>query len=105
MPSRGEGDEYLSSQRRRFIQRSRLDIIACILSNSENGSRKTRLIYQCNLSVSQFNKYATCLIEGRLLKTRTDKKRGFMTYSITRKGSQFLVDYQKIRGVLEEMGL
>ena len=93
----------MSTRRRRFIQRSRLDIIACILSNAENGSRKTRLIYQCNLSVSQFNKYATSLLEGALLETKVSGNK-IVTYYTTSKGEAFLQDYQKIRMVLETMG-
>ena len=93
----------MSTRRRRFIQRSRLDIIACILSNAENGSRKTRLIYQCNLSVSQFNKYATSLLDGALLETQVSGNR-IVTYYTTLKGKDFLKDYQKIRTVLETMG-
>ena len=93
----------MSTRKRRFIQRSRLDIIACILSNAENGSRKTRLIYQCNLSVSQFNKYATSLLEGALLETRTSGNK-IVTYYTTHKGKEFLQDYQQIHLVLETMG-
>ena len=93
----------MSTRRRRFIQRSRLDIIACILSNAENGSRKTRLIYQCNLSVSQFNKYATSLLEGALLETKISGNK-IVTYYTTPKGKEFLQDYQKIHLVLETMG-
>ena len=93
----------MSTRKRRFIQRSRLDIIACILSKAENGSRKTRLIYQCNLSVSQFNKYAMSLLEGALLETRTSGN-NIVTYYTTHKGKEFLQDYQKIHLVLETMG-
>ena len=93
----------MSTRRRRFIQRSRLDIIACILSNAETGSRKTRLIYQCNLSVSQFNKYATSLLEGALLETQVSGNK-IVTYYTSPKGKEFLQDYQKIHMVLETMG-
>lgn len=93
----------MSTRRRRFIQRSRLDIIACILSNAENGTRKTRLIYQCNLSVSQFNKYSMSLLDGALLETKVSGNK-IVTYHTTPKGKEFLRDYQKIRMVLETMG-
>ena len=93
----------MSTRKSRFIQRSRLDIIACILSNAENGSRKTRLIYQCNLSVSQFNKYATSLLDGALLETKISGNR-IVTYYTTPKGKDFLKDYQKIYTILKTMG-
>ena len=44
-----------------FIQRSRMDIIACLLGNANSGSRKTRLIYKCNMSLTQFNAYEETL--------------------------------------------
>ena len=93
----------VSTKRRRFIQRSRLDIIACILLNAENGSRKTRLIYQCNLSVSQFNKYASSLLDGGLLETQISGNK-IVTFYTTHKGEEFLQDYKKIHQVLEVMG-
>jgi len=88
----------------RFHQRSRVDIIACILRNSNGTSRKTRLIYRCNLSLSQFNTYATCLIEGELL-TKYAGEGGAEIYETTEKGRRFLRDYEKISKILERMRL
>ncbi len=90
-------------EQRRFLQRSRVDIIACILRNSNESSRKTRLIYRCNLSLSQFNMYAECLIHGGLLKKYL--KQGVEVYEMTEKGRTFLKDYARIRDVLEKMRL
>jgi len=89
---------------RRFLQRSRIDIIACVLENSDNSSRKTRLIYRCNLSLSQFNMYADCLIEGELLKKYLTQN-GTEIFETTEKGKKFLNDYEKIRKILEKMRL
>ncbi|MEM2464987.1 MAG: winged helix-turn-helix domain-containing protein, partial [Candidatus Bathyarchaeia archaeon] len=50
-----------------FQQRSRIDIIACILECSNKSARKTKLIYKCNLSFSQFNLYKNCLVKTGLL--------------------------------------
>jgi predicted transcriptional regulator len=86
-----------------FSQRSRVDIIACILGNSNSSSRKTRLIYRCNLSLSQFNFYAECLIQGNLLRKYEKNGKGF--YETTEKGKSFLNDYANIREVLESMRL
>jgi len=88
----------------RFHQRSRVDIIACILKNSNSTSRKTRLIYRCNLSLSQFNTYAACLIEGELL-TKYAGTNGVEIYETTEKGRRFLRDYERISKVLERMRL
>jgi predicted transcriptional regulator len=87
-----------------FLQRSRMEIIACLLNNSYHGSRKTRLVYSCNLSVSQFNKYVAYLIEGELLRKRIEEN-GVEVYSITDKGIGFLKDYEKIQKTLEKMKL
>jgi len=86
-----------------FSQRGRVDIIACILENSNSSSRKTRLIYRCNLSLSQFNFYAECLIQGGLLKKF--EKNGKGIYETTEKGKAFIKDYAKISEVLEKMRL
>lgn len=93
-----------AKDKRRFLQRSRVDIIACILRNSNETSRKTRLIYKCNLSLSQFNMYAGCLIEGGLLKKDT-RKNGAEIYETTAKGKTFLKDYGRIKRVLDKMRL
>ncbi|MDH5794610.1 MAG: hypothetical protein OEZ24_00740 [Candidatus Bathyarchaeota archaeon] len=93
-----------TKDKRRFLQRSRVDIIACILRNSNDTSRKTRLIYKCNLSLSQFNMYAGCLIEGGLLKTYTTGN-GAEIYETTVRGKTFLKDYGRIKRVLDKMRL
>ena len=93
-----------AKDKRRFLQRSRVDIIACILSNSNDTSRKTRLIYRCNLSLSQFNMYADCLIEGGLLDKHTAES-GAVIYETTARGKSFLKDYSRIREVLDKMRL
>ena len=78
--------------------------MVCLLEKSYDGSRKTRLIYGCNLSLSQFNKYAAYLIEGKLLTKKKDKN-SFEIYKITKKGIEFLRDYEKIRKILDAMRL
>ena len=89
-------------EKRRFLQRSRVDIIACILRNSNDTSRKTRLIYKCNLSLSQFNMYADCLIEGGLLQ-RYATEGGAKIYETSARGKSFLKDYGRIKKVLDKM--
>ena len=93
-----------SKKPRRFHQRSRIDIIACILENSNEGSRKTRLIYRCNLSHAQFILYRDCLIETGLLKLSTLED-GTEIYETTSKGREFLRDYRNLKNVLDKMRL
>ncbi len=78
--------------------------MACILRNSNDTSRKTRLIYRCNLSLAQFNMYAECLVDGGLLK-KYISDRGAEIYQTTAKGQTFLKDYGRIRKVLDSMRL
>ena len=85
-----------------FTQRSRLEIAVCLLTNSYDSSRKTRLIYRCNLSVSQFNKYSEYLIEGELLRKKIETK-GIEVYYTTEKGKAFLKDYEKINKTLNKL--
>jgi len=74
--------------------------MACILENATGGSRKTRLIYRCNLSLTQFNLYEDCLVEARLL-TASTREDGVEIFQTTEKGREFLRDYKKIKRMLE----
>ena len=76
--------------------------MACILENSIGGSRKTRLIYRCNLSVTQFALYKDCLVEVGLLRSRRLKK-GVEMYKTTKKGKEFLMDCEKIKRIMNGM--
>jgi len=87
-----------------FHQRSRLEIIACLLEKSYHGSRKTRLIYGCNLSLSQFKKYSGYLIEGDLL-TKNKNEDGAEVYLTTEKGKEFLIDYERIKSTLDKISM
>ena len=89
---------------RGFLQRGRMDIIACILSNAVGGSRKTRLIYKCNLSMSQFSSYVDRLIEGGLLRRYVNDK-GKEIYEPAEKGIDFLRDYEKIKKILDQANM
>ena len=84
-----------------FLRRSRIDILACILENSVSGSRKTRLIYGCNLSLPQFNQYMNYLVESQLVKV--SRQGGVEIFETTEKAREFLRDYGKIRAVLDRM--
>ncbi len=78
--------------------------MACILENSNETSRKTRLIYRCNLSLSQFNLYRECLVEAGLLKV-SKREDGVEIFETTKKGKNFLEDYKKIKKILSETSL
>ena len=73
--------------------------MACILRNSNGASRKTRLIYTCNLNSAQFDLYKSFLVEAGLL-VSTSEEVGEMLET-TEKGRRFLTDYDRIRSLLE----
>jgi len=87
-----------------FEHRSRMDIIACILENSNDRSRKTRIIYGCNLSLSQFNIYKDYMVETGLLETSRLEEGGEI-FETTEKGKEFLKDYEKIKSLMNRMSL
>jgi predicted transcriptional regulator len=70
--------------------RSHLDIVRDILSAASVESRKTRIMYQANLSYMQVTKYLHDLLERDLL-----NHDGMSFYSITKKGLQFLKLYDE----------
>jgi len=69
--------------------RNRLQIIAEILRTARKGARKTRIMYQANLSYDLLNRYLAETLEADLLTINKDEK----LYMVTRKGEEFLEKY------------
>jgi len=86
-----------------FSQRSRLDIMACILKNSNESSRKTRLIYGCNLNLRMFNLYRIILVRGGFLEV-SRREDGVEIFDTTVKGKEFITDYRNIERLLNSAG-
>jgi predicted transcriptional regulator len=86
----------------RFSNRSRIEIITCILKNCNKRSGKTRLIFKCNLNLSQLDRYRNFLVEAGLINILSleDGKEIFKT---TEKGKEFLRDCARIKGVLDNL--
>lgn len=87
-------------------KRERLDIIKDILSSiRENRNIKpTRLLYSSNLSPQMFKEYINELISKGFIKidiNENEKK----TFSLTKKGNQFLEEYRVIENFIENFGL
>ena len=78
-------------------RRSELDIISEILTLSRNGAKKTEILYQGNLSYSQF------LLEKNILEEKiVDKDNGHSKiYKITKKGDDLLEDISKTLSYFE----
>jgi len=69
-----------------------LQIIADILTVVRNGARKTKIMYQANLSYSLLNQYLDYAMETDLISVSSENK-GY--YIITSKGFEFLEKYNK----------
>jgi predicted transcriptional regulator len=70
--------------------RSKLQIIADILLVAEKGAKKTRIMYQANLSYDLLKRYLTEVLEAGLIRINKDEK----SYIITQKGEIFLKRYK-----------
>jgi predicted transcriptional regulator len=84
-----------------MLHRSRIDIIANILTESDGGAKKTHIMYRCNLSFRQLHVYIDLLINRKLLR-KVEKKESSRQelYETTSKGKAFLQAYKSIKGLL-----
>lgn len=82
--------------------RSKLEIVRDMLSATSEKTKKTRMMYQANLSYCQLEKYLKNLLEGGLVECDDDS-----FYLITWKGKEFLqmyTDYlERCRRIGEEI--
>jgi len=78
-----------------FVKRGRLEIIYEILSVSRQPTRKTRILYRCNLSYDQLQKYLQYLISHGLLMSFKKDRREF--FQGTEKGKEFLDWYERLK--------
>lgn len=87
-------------------KRERLEVIRDILDSiRKNRSIKpTRLLYASNLSPQMFKEYINELISKKFIKIDIDKKEK-KTFSLTKKGYEFLQEYKVIESFVENFGL
>jgi predicted transcriptional regulator len=81
--------------------RGRLDIIADILEASYNETKKTYLMYRCNLSFKQLKYYLVFLLKNGLLCTVINN--GNLNpgaFKITDKGKKFLKAYKGLKALI-----
>jgi predicted transcriptional regulator len=69
--------------------RNKLDIIRDVLSIASVKVKKTRIMYQANLSYTQLEKYLAALLSGGLVHCDGD-----CVYLITQRGKEFLKAYE-----------
>ncbi len=87
-------------------KRERLDVIKDILKSIRNNRniKPTRLLYASNLSPQMFKEYINELISKGFIKLDIDEKEK-KTFSLTRKGNDFLEEYRVIEDFIENFGL
>lgn len=73
------------------------EIISDILNIAKNGARKTRIMYQANLSFTQLKKYLEFLINKGLLEQKED------IFKTTDKGKTFIEYFKKYKKREEEL--
>ena len=76
------------------LRRSRIDITANILRLANEGTKKTHIIYRCNLSHSQLQAYLKLLLGMGFLVSHSD------LFKTTAKGLKFLNAYRTLRALM-----
>lgn len=87
--------------------RGRIDIIASVLREAQGGSKKTRIMYRCNLSFRQMKVYLNLLVKKDLLETLNLEQGNSMmeVYRTTNDGQSFVKTYDQLKEILGEKGL
>lgn len=79
-------------------RRTRIEIMVCILGNSDPNSGTARLLQICELTSPHFNLYKNFLIQSGLLGVSTTED-GVEVLETTVKGEEFLKEYREIEGL------
>ena len=87
-------------------KRERLDVIRDILRTIRESRqiKPTRLLYASNLSPQMFKEYINELLIKKFIKLDIDEKEK-KTFSLTKKGHDFLQEYRVIESFIENFGL
>jgi predicted transcriptional regulator len=80
-------------------RRTSLEVIASILDACQYGTRKTNVMYQCNMSFKQLADYLDLLLETNLL--LIDNGRRYSLFRVSSKGKYFLKAYNSMKTLME----
>ena len=80
-------------------RRTRLDVIASILNACQYGTKKTHVMYLCNLSFKQLAGYLGLLLHANLILIENDRQSVLL--KVSRKGKDFLRAYDDIKAMME----
>ena len=81
-------------------KRNTFDIMADILTEAKENTRKTRIMYKCNLSHRQLEIYLNLLLEIGFLQYHSNKENNAKYYEITSRGLEFLKIYSKLKHLM-----
>jgi predicted transcriptional regulator len=79
--------------------RSRLEIVADVLSVVSDGARKTQIMYQANLSYKLLIQYLKDVLEAGLVRSDSDD-----FFRLTRKGVAFLRHFKRYHERRQKLG-
>jgi len=87
-------------------KRERLEVIRDVLKaiQTNRNIKPTRLLYASNLSPQMFKDYINELIEKKFIQIDIDNKEK-KTFSLTKKGYEFLQEYRVIESFVDNFGL
>jgi predicted transcriptional regulator len=80
-----------------------MDIMENILRVTNEGAKKTHIMYRCNLSFNQLNAYLDLLVSMGLLKPvppRTGERSDLNMYESTKKGQAYVQAYRSLTDLL-----
>ena len=82
-------------------RRSRLEVVADILTEAVNGAGKTRIMYRANLNFLRFHKYFSELQDKGLIAVENTSD-GRVVYQTTDKGKRFIKIIRNAEGIISE---
>lgn len=80
-------------------RRTHLEIIASILDTCRYWTKKTNVMYQCNMSYKQLAGYLDLLLEANLLLIENDRRS--LLLRVSSKGKDFLKAYNTMMTMME----
>lgn len=84
-----------------FTVRGRMDIIADILNEAKHETKKTRIMYMCNLSFRQLRIYLDFLLKKNFIALITQPEdKNSRVFKTTKKGLAFLEAYKNLQAVI-----
>jgi len=86
--------------------RSRIDIMAAILTEAVEDTRKTRIMYRCNLSHRQLQSYLKLLLSMGMLRSFLEGGESESKFfETTQKGKEFLSAYRTLKALMSSSSM